>query len=151
MVSTNLVRRVTLDRAEKKLEVKFKAGDTVSVHVKIKEGDKERVQIFKGVVIKIQGSSMGKSFTVRKISSGVGVERTFPFVSPSVQKIDVIAIGKVRRSRLFYLRELSGRAARIESELVIQKQEGGKKSKRALKAEKKSASAAPSTPATENS
>lgn len=94
----------------------FKTGDTLSVHVKVKEGEKERIQIFKGTVIKVQGSGFGRSFTVRKMSDGVGVERTWPFSSPAVDKIEVHSVGKVRRSRIFYLRKLKGRAARLESE-----------------------------------
>jgi large subunit ribosomal protein L19 len=91
----------------------FKAGDSVKVHVKIKEGDKERVQIFEGVVIKIKNGGSRASFTVRKISYGVGVERIFPMHSPIIDKIEVIKIGKVRRAKLYYLRELKGKKARI--------------------------------------
>ena len=94
------------------------SGDTVGVYVRVKEGEKERIQLFRGIVLKIQGSGMGRSFTVRKISSGVGVERTFPFTSPAIDRVEVIATGKVRRARLFYLRNLKGRAARLESSLV---------------------------------
>lgn len=96
----------------------FKAGDTVSVSVKVHEGSKTRTQIFKGVVIKVQGKGVGRSFTVRKMSSGIGVERTFPFTSPAIEKIKLESRGKVRRSRLFYLRDLRGRAARLQSEMV---------------------------------
>lgn len=96
----------------------FRSGDTVEVFVKVKEGEKERVQKYRGVVTKIQGSGMSKAFTVRKMSNGVGVERTFPFASPGVDKVELISTGKVRRSRLFYLRELMGKKARIESTLV---------------------------------
>ena len=121
--STNLIERVTLKRAAEKNWIKkfddFSTGDTISVHVSIKEGEKERVQIYKGVVIKIQGSGLGKTFTVRKISSGVGVERTFPFSSPKIEKIEVFNRGFVRRSRLYFLRNLAGRAARLNSELVL--------------------------------
>ena len=114
----DLATRVTFGKAKLKKFPEFKSGDTIGVHVKVKEGEKERVQLFKGVVIKVQGRGMGRSFTVRKIASGVGVERTFPFASPSIDKIDLISRGKVRRSRLFYLRHLRGRAARLESDLV---------------------------------
>ncbi len=93
---------------------KFKAGDTVAVHYKVKEGNKQRIQIFEGVVIRISGESIAKNFTVRKVSSGIGVERIIPLNSPLVDKIEVKKIGKVRRSRLYYLRELSGKAARIK-------------------------------------
>lgn len=91
----------------------FKAGDSVRVHVKIKEGDKERVQVYEGVVIRIRNSGAGSSFTVRKVSYGVGVERIFPFTCPSVAKIELVNCGKVRRAKLYYLRELSGKRARI--------------------------------------
>lgn len=95
-------------------------GDTVGVYVKVKEGEKERIQLFKGTVIKQQGRGTTRSFTVRKMSSGVGVERIFPIFSPAIDRVELIARGKVRRSRLFYLRKLRGKAARLESELVIQ-------------------------------
>ena len=91
----------------------FKSGDTVRVHSIIREGDKERIQIFEGVVIKKKGSVNRKTFTVRKVSYGVGVERVFPIHSPMVDKIEVKQKGKVRRAKLYYLRKLSGRAARI--------------------------------------
>lgn len=93
---------------------KFKAGDTVNVYVRIAEGDKERVQQFKGVCIQRRGSGATETFTVRKISGGVGVERIFPLHSPIVEKIDVLRRGKVRRARLFYLRDKIGKAARIK-------------------------------------
>ena len=92
----------------------FKAGDTVAVHYKVKEGNKERIQVFEGVVIRVSGGGISKNFTVRKVSSGVGVERIMPINSPLIEKIEVKRIGKVRRSRLYYLRELSGKAARIK-------------------------------------
>lgn len=94
---------------------KFKAGDRVRVHVRVIEGDKERIQPFEGDVIAIKGKGIGRTFTVRKISSGVGVERIFPFNSTRIAKIDVIREGKVRRAKLYYLRNLSGKAARIKS------------------------------------
>jgi large subunit ribosomal protein L19 len=96
----------------------FRTGDTVGVYVRVREGDKERVQLYKGVVLKIQGKGISRAFTVRKISAGVGVERTFPFTSPSVDRVEVIAHGKVRRSRLYFLRGLKGKAARLTTELV---------------------------------
>jgi large subunit ribosomal protein L19 len=111
-----LIRRVTLKRHNKKALAEFSPGDTVEVSVKVKEGEKERIQIYKGVVLKVQGSGIGRSFTVRKISDGVGVERTFPFASPAVDKVEVIARGQVRRSKLYYLRGLEGKKARITSE-----------------------------------
>lgn len=97
----------------------FRAGDTVIVHVKVKEGDKERIQAFEGVVIARKGSGINESFTVRKISFGVGVERVFPLHAASVEKIVVKQRGKVRRAKLYYLRELAGRAARIEEGRAI--------------------------------
>ena len=114
---TNLVRRVSVKAANKNIQT-FDSGDTVNVFVKVKEGEKERVQLFKGIVTKLQGSGAVKSFTVRKISAGVGVERTFPFSSPAIDKVEVLTKGKVRRSKLYYLRSLAGKAAKIESELV---------------------------------
>ena len=91
----------------------FRPGDTVRVHVRIKEGDKQRIQIYEGVVIRRRRGGLRSTFTVRKMSYGVGVERIFPLHSPMVAKIEVKARGKVRRSRLFYLRERRGKAARI--------------------------------------
>lgn len=93
----------------------FKSGDTVSVHYKIREGNKERVQIYQGVVIQRNSLGANETFTVRKISNGVGVERIFPFNSPNIEKIEVNSYGKVRRAKLFYLRKLTGKAARIKS------------------------------------
>jgi len=113
---SDLIRRVTLDRNKSKRALpKFQTGDTVGVYVKVKEGEKERVQLFAGVVLKVQGSGSGRSFTVRKIASGVGVERTFPLLSPVIDRVEIISRGKVRRSRLFFLRGLKGRSARLDS------------------------------------
>ena len=92
----------------------FASGDTISVHYQIKEGDKTRVQVFQGVVIKRNGTVTGATFTVRKMSSSVGVERIFPVSSPFIEKIEVNKRGKVRRARIFYLRERKGKAARIK-------------------------------------
>lgn len=114
---TNLVRRVSIKAANTNIQ-SFDSGDTVNVFVKVKEGEKERIQLYKGIVTKIQGSGAAKSFTVRKVSAGVGVERTFPFNSPALDKVELVNIGKVRRSKLYFLRNLSGKAAKIESELV---------------------------------
>ena len=93
----------------------FRPGDTVRVHVNIKEGDKERIQVFEGVVIKRSGGGIRESFTVRKISYGIGVERVFPVHSPKLAKIEVAAFGRVRRAKLYYLRALRGKAARIRT------------------------------------
>jgi large subunit ribosomal protein L19 len=92
----------------------FNVGDTVKVHVKVKEGNRERIQVFEGIVLKIQGASNRETFTVRKISYGVGVERTFPVHSPKIEKIEVTRKGKVRRARLFYLRERTGKATKVK-------------------------------------
>ena len=93
----------------------FRPGDTVRVHVKIKEGDKERIQVFEGVVIKRSGGSLRETFTVRKISYGIGVERVFPVHSPKLDQIEVMTFGRVRRAKLYYLRGLRGKAARIRT------------------------------------
>ncbi len=92
----------------------FRPGDTVRVHVKVVEGERERIQMFEGVVIRRRGGGLSETFTVRRVSYGVGVERTFPLHSPRVAKIDVLRRGKVRRARLFYLRKRRGKAARIK-------------------------------------
>ncbi len=94
----------------------FKPGDTVKIHVKVVEGGRERIQVFQGVVIKRRGGGMRETFTVRRISYGVGVERTFPLHSPRIEKIEIVRRGKVRRAKLFYLRRLRGKAARIREE-----------------------------------
>jgi len=92
----------------------FRPGDTLSVHVRVIEGEKERIQVFQGVCIKRKGGGINETFTVRKISNGVGVERIFPLHSPRLAKIEVTRRGKVRRAKLYYLRELRGKAARIK-------------------------------------
>src|SRR3989338_4091320 len=92
----------------------FRSGDTVQVHFKISEGDKERIQVFEGIVIKRQQGGANSTFTVRKISYGIGVERIFPLYSPKIDKIKVLVKGKVRRAKLYYLRDLRGKKARIE-------------------------------------
>ena len=110
----------------KKDAPRFKVGDSIRVAVKVEEGDKTRTQNFEGVVIRRQGSGVRESFTVRRISFGEGVERSFPLHSPTVQKIDVIRSGKVRRAKLFYLRKSSGKKGRIEEERKVT--EGGESS-----------------------
>ena len=92
----------------------FRAGDTIKVHVKVVEGNRSRIQVFQGVVIRVQGSGIGRTFTVRKVSFGVGVERTFPVHSPSIAKVELVTRGDVRRAKLYYLRERTGRAAKIK-------------------------------------
>ena len=92
----------------------FRAGDTVKVHVKVIEGSRSRVQVFQGVVIRVHGSGIGRTFTVRKVSFGVGVERTFPLNSPIFEEIEVVTRGDVRRAKLYYLRNLRGKKAKIK-------------------------------------
>ena len=92
----------------------FRAGDTLKVHVRVVEGNRSRVQVFQGICIRIQGSGVGRTFTVRKVSFGVGVERTFPVHSPIVDHIELVTRGDVRRAKLYYLRELRGKAAKIK-------------------------------------
>jgi large subunit ribosomal protein L19 len=96
----------------------FKPGDTVKVHVKVVEGNRERIQLFEGVVIKRRGGGLRETFTVRRVSYGVGVERTFPLHSPRLDRIEISKKGRVRRARLFYLRGLRGKAARIKEKVI---------------------------------
>ncbi|MBE9544081.1 MAG: 50S ribosomal protein L19 [Proteobacteria bacterium] len=104
-----------LEREMMRLDIpSFAAGDTVKVNVKIKEGEKERIQAFQGVVISKRGIGTGATFTVRKVSYGIGVERIFPLHSPVIDKIEIITRGRVRRSKIYYLRKLRGKAARIK-------------------------------------
>ncbi|MGV3489438.1 MAG: 50S ribosomal protein L19 [Tuberibacillus sp.] len=109
-----LLNEITKDQLKTDLP-DFRPGDTVRVHVKVVEGQRERIQMFEGVVIKRHGGGISETFTVRKISYGVGVERTFPVHTPKIEKIEVIRRGKVRRAKLYYLRNLRGKAARIKS------------------------------------
>ncbi|MCH7782583.1 50S ribosomal protein L19 [candidate division KSB1 bacterium] len=104
----------TDQKETKVINPEFNAGDTIEVHVRVIEGDKERIQIFKGVVIKKRGSSETGTFTVRKITEGIGVERIFPLESPMIAKIKIVSRGLVRRAKLYYLRNLTGKAARIK-------------------------------------
>lgn len=107
-----LIREITKPYLKEMPE--FKAGDSVKVHVKIKEGTRERIQIFEGLVIKRQGGGISETFTVRKVSYGVGVERTFPVHSPIIDTLEVTRIGRVRRAKLHYIRKLSAKASRIK-------------------------------------
>ena len=109
---TNVVDQVASESLRTDLP-EFRAGDTLKVHVKVVEGNRSRVQVFQGVCIKIQGSGIGRTFTVRKVSFGVGVERTFPLHTPIIEKIEVATRGDVRRAKLYYLRNLRGKAAKI--------------------------------------
>ncbi|MBP1904210.1 50S ribosomal protein L19 [Paenibacillus turicensis] len=109
----NILQEITQEQLRKDIP-SFRPGDTLKVHVKVIEGTRERIQLFEGVVIKRHGGGISETFTVRKISNGVGVERTFPLHSPKLDKIEVARRGKVRRAKLYYLRELRGKAARIK-------------------------------------
>jgi large subunit ribosomal protein L19 len=103
-----------LEREQMRMDLPaFSAGDTVRVHVKIREGDKERIQVFQGVVISKRKGGVNATFTVRKVSYGVGVERIFPFHSPIIDKVELVTHGRVRRAKIYYLRKLRGKAARI--------------------------------------
>jgi large subunit ribosomal protein L19 len=110
----NLLQYVEENLVERKEFPVFAAGDTITVFYKIKEGNKERTQFFQGVVIQRRGHKSNENFTIRKISGGIGVERIFPFASPNIEKIEVNKRGVVRRARIFYLRELRGKKARIK-------------------------------------
>lgn len=114
---SDLVTKAVLKNQKSKTFPDFSTGDTVSVSVRVKEGEKERIQLFKGVVLKMQGAGASRTFTVRKVSEGIGVERIFPFTNPNVEAVEVVSRGKARRSRLFYLRGLKGRAAKVRSDL----------------------------------
>ena len=114
----NKIDAIEMEQMKKNLPL-FKPGDTVKVQVRIVEGDKRRIQAFQGVVIARQNGGIRESFTVRKISNGVGVERTFPLHSPSVEAINVITRGQVRRAKLYYLRKLRGKAARIREKKYV--------------------------------
>ena len=114
----DLVKFVEEQSSETRTFPSFKAGDTISVHYKIREGNKERIQVYQGVVIQRNSVGANETFTVRKVSNGIGVERIFPVNSPNIDKIEVNSHGKVRRAKLYYLRELTGKAARIKSKRV---------------------------------
>jgi large subunit ribosomal protein L19 len=108
-----------VDRAHLRSDVPaFGPGDTLKVHVRVVEGNRERVQVFQGVVIRIKGSGVRETFTVRKVSFGVGVERTFPLHSPIIAKIEVVSRGDVRRAKLYYLRDRVGKAAKVKEKRV---------------------------------
>lgn len=109
----NIIRELEKEQLKNDIPA-FRPGDTLRVHVKVIEGQRERIQIFEGVVIRRRGTGVSETFIVRKISNGVGVERTFPIHSPKLDKIEVIRRGKVRRAKLYYLRKLRGKAARIK-------------------------------------
>ncbi len=110
---SNIIDKITASQLRDDIP-EFRAGDNVRVHVRVVEGERERIQLFEGLVIARRGRGISETYTVRRISHGVGVERTFPLHTPRVAQIDVIRRGKVRRAKLYYIRELSGRAARIK-------------------------------------
>lgn len=112
----NIIKNIEAEYIRKD-ELKFNVGDTVKVHNRIKEGDKERIQIFEGVVLKKQGGGNRETFTVRKNSNGIGVEKTFPFNSPMVAKVEVVRFGKARRAKLNYLRDRVGKAAKVKENI----------------------------------
>jgi large subunit ribosomal protein L19 len=114
----NKIDFIEMEQIKKNI-VPFKAGDTVKVHVKIVEGERSRIQVFQGVVICRQNGGIRESFTVRKISNGIGVERLFPLHSPSIETIEVVTRGHVRRAKLYYLRKLRGKAARIRERKYV--------------------------------
>lgn len=111
-----IIRAIEQEQMKKDVP-EFQPGDTVRVHVKVVEGDKERIQAFEGTVIARKGSGLSETFTVRRVSYGVGVERTFPVHSPRIEKIEVLRKGKVRRAKLYYLRDKSGKDARIKDKM----------------------------------
>ncbi len=112
----DVIKALTQDQIRTDLP-KLEIGSTVKVHVKVKEGNRERIQIFEGTIIKVQNGGIQQTFTVRRISYGIGVERTFPVNSPKIDKIEVVRLGKVRRARLFYLRDRVGKAAKVKERL----------------------------------
>jgi large subunit ribosomal protein L19 len=114
----NIIDQLEMEQMKKDIPI-FKAGDTLKIHVKITEGEKQRVQIFQGVCIKRRSRGLGSSYTVRKISGGIGVERVFPLNSPSVAEIEVVRVGRIRRAKLYYLRNLRGKAARIPEKRLV--------------------------------
>lgn len=114
----DIIRDLVEKKFKKVQGPEFSPGDTVKVYVRIAEGEKTRVQVFEGVVMQTRKGGLDATFTVRKISNGVGVERVFPYYSPAIEKVEVVTQGSTRRARLFYLRNLEGKAARIDSTLV---------------------------------
>lgn len=114
----NIIDQLEMEQMKKDIPF-FRAGDTLKVHVKITEGEKQRIQIFQGVCIRRRTRGLGSSYTVRKISGGIGVERVFPLHSPSIYKVEVVRHGRVRRAKLYYLRNLRGKAARIPEKRMV--------------------------------
>ena len=112
----DIIKSIEHEQLKKQVPM-LKVGDTVKVHVRVKEGNRERIQVFEGIIIKKQGGSVNETFTVRRISYGVGVEKTFLLHSPSVEKVEVIRVGKARRAKLFYLRDRVGKAAKTKEQV----------------------------------
>lgn len=117
----DIIKEIAKDLVEVKEWPSFKAGDTITVYYTIKEGEKERTQFFQGTVLQRRGSATTETFTIRKISGGIGVERVFPLASPFINKIEINKRGVVRRARIFYLRDLRGKKARIKEKRIIKK------------------------------
>ena len=115
-ISMDIIKELTKDQIRTDLP-KLEVGSTVKVHVKVTEGNRERIQVFEGTIIKIQHGGIQQTFTVRRISYGIGVERTFPVNSPKIDKIEIVRKGKIRRARLFYLRDRVGKAAKVKERL----------------------------------
>jgi len=111
-----IIRQIEAEQIRTDLP-KFSVGDTVKVHIKISEGNKERVQVFEGTVLKRQNGGLRETFTVRRVASGVGVEKTFPVNAPVIEKIEIVRLGKVRRAKLFYLRDRVGKAAKVKERM----------------------------------
>ncbi len=112
----DLIKALTNEQLKTEVPV-LNIGDTVRVHNKIKEGNKERIQMFEGTIIAIKGSGISESFTVRRVSYGIGVEKTFPVHSPNIEKVDIIRSGKVRRAKLYYLRDRAGKSAKVKEKI----------------------------------
>ncbi|MDU4889056.1 MAG: 50S ribosomal protein L19 [Clostridium sp.] len=112
----DIIRAIEAEQLRNDL-VEFQVGDTIKVHIKIKEGNKERVQVFEGTVLKKQNGGARETFTVRRFASGVGVEKTFPINSPVIEKVEVVRKGKVRRAKLYYLRDRVGKAAKVKERM----------------------------------
>ena len=112
----DIIREIEAEQIRTDLP-EFNVGDTVKVHIRISEGNKERIQVFEGTVLKIQNGGSRETFTVRRVASGVGVEKTFPINSPVIEKVDVVRRGKVRRAKLFYLRDRVGKAAKVKERM----------------------------------
>ncbi|MGV8980279.1 50S ribosomal protein L19 [Clostridium sp.] len=111
-----IIRTIEAEQIRKDLP-EFHVGDTVKVHIKVSEGNKERIQVFEGTVLKRQNGGLRETFTVRRVASGVGVEKTFPVNAPVIEKIEVVRLGKVRRAKLFYLRDRVGKAAKVKEKM----------------------------------